>query len=270
LLRFLWASQDIMSSAASNYDLRYLFLGICIAGLAVLLLLPASYEVLRRYQQPGLFLVASVCGYGAMMFATSYVEEEQQFWYWSFTGWAFYLHVRTCQFRRDSSPAKSHELSHSLLRICGAAALTVSHRILRRWNQTGQKFAAEPDIARTYFPNHQGTLWALVMMAYADIYLSLTHKSSVSSFLWCLTCLAVTVVAFTYKLAFAATESPELITEFVPSHIATALKGVPLILYARLVMFGILMLWAVGAKFRRKRGMHSSSLWRRCNRHTDL
>ncbi|KAL3483575.1 alkaline-phosphatase-like protein [Aspergillus germanicus] len=258
LLRFLWASQDVMSSAASNYDLRYLSLGICIAGLAVVLLLPASYEVLRRYQQPGLFLVASVCGYGAMMFASSYVEEEQQFWYWSFTGWAFYLHVRTCQFRRDPSPAKSHELSHSLLRICGAAALTVSHRILRRWNQTGQKFAAEPDIARTYFPNHQGILWALVMMAYADTYLSLTHKSSVSSFLWCLTCLVVTVVAFTYKLAFAATESPELITEFVPSHIATALKGVPLILYARLVMFGILMLWGIGAKFRRKRVTHEA------------
>ncbi|CEL01568.1 Putative Gpi ethanolamine phosphate transferase [Aspergillus calidoustus] len=251
LLRFLWASQDVMSSAASNYDLRYLCLAICIAGLAILLLLPTSYEALRRYQQPGLFLVASIFSYGAMMFASSYVEEEQQFWYWSFTGWAFYLHVRSCQFRRGTSPAGSQRISHSLLRIYGAAALTICHRILRRWNQTGQKFATEPDIARTYFPNHQGALWALVMVAYADIYLYLIQSSSPSP-LWYLTCLVVTVVAFTYKLAFAAIESPELITEFVPSRIATALKGVPLVLYARLVMFGILILWAIGAKFRRK------------------
>lgn len=28
---------------------------------------------------------------GSMMFASSYVEEEQQFWYWMISGWLGYL-----------------------------------------------------------------------------------------------------------------------------------------------------------------------------------
>ncbi|KAL2809023.1 alkaline-phosphatase-like protein [Aspergillus granulosus] len=249
LLQFLQASQEVMSSAASNYDLRYLFLGICMAGVAVLLSLPATHEALRRYQLPRLYLGASILSYGIMMFASSYVEEEQQFWYWVFTGWVFYLHVRSFQFLGGTSSG----LSRSLLTTVGAIALMISHRILRRWNQTGQKFAAEPDIARTYFPNHQGTLWALAVMTYADICLCLCHDSSPSP-IWYLTCLVVTVVAFIFKLAFAASESPELLS----SYLTTALKGIPLVPYARLVMCGIVMLWVTSTKSPRKRMLPSS------------
>ncbi|KAL2830634.1 hypothetical protein BJY01DRAFT_118308 [Aspergillus pseudoustus] len=234
LLQLLRTSQAAMSSAASNYELPYLFLGICIAGVASVLSLPASYEALRRYQQPGLFLVASILSYGIMMFASSYVEEEQQFWYWAFTGWAVYLHVRSFQLQ----PAVRAFRSSFLLTTFGAVALTMSHRILRRWNQTGQKFAAEPDIARTYFSTHQGTLWTLVVLTYADIYLCLVRNDSSSSPTWYLSCLAVTVVAFTFKLAFATSESPELVANYV----ATTLRGIPLIPYARVVMSGIAIL----------------------------
>ncbi|KAL3455634.1 GPI ethanolamine phosphate transferase 2 [Aspergillus heterothallicus] len=240
LLQFLRASQDIMSSAASNYDLRYLILGTSLSAIAVSLSLPANYKALRQYKQPGLFLLVGILSYGVMMFASSYVEEEQQFWYWASTGWAVYLHIRTLQQARRSISS-----CRSLVTAVGAtAALAISNRILRRWNQTGQKFAAEPDIARTYFSDHQGILWTLVMMTYADICIRLLQTSSApSSPIWYLTCLAVTVVAFTFKLAFAASESPEL----VASNIAAAFRGLPLIPYARLVMCGIVLLWVTSS-----------------------
>lgn len=31
--------------------------------------------------------------YGVMMFATSYVEEEQHFWYWATAAWMAYLYA---------------------------------------------------------------------------------------------------------------------------------------------------------------------------------
>ncbi|KAL2816371.1 alkaline-phosphatase-like protein [Aspergillus cavernicola] len=259
LLLFLEVSQKVMSSSASNYDLRYLSLGICVTSVAILFALPATYKALLRYQHPGLFLMASILSYGAMMFASSYVEEEQQFWYWIFTGWTFYLHVRSSRFRR-SPPATGGEKalpsSTYVLTILGAAMLAVSHRVLRRWNQTGQKFAAEPDIARSYFPSHQGILWTLVVLSYADIHLHLVDNFS-SFPISQLACLIVTITAFTFKLVFAASESPELISESPVRHVAIMLNGIPLVLYARLAMSGIVILLLLSALFTKAKGKSS-------------
>ncbi|KAL3469390.1 alkaline-phosphatase-like protein [Aspergillus californicus] len=244
LLRFLRATQEVMNSAATNYDVTYLSLGILIIGLAVLFSIPATYKALLRSPHSGLFLMAGILSYGAMMFASSYVEEEQQFWYWIFTGWTFYLHVRTSQ-SQGGSPATgggkySRTLVHMLTTV-GAIILAISHRILRRWNQTGQKLAAEPDIARTYFPIHQGILWALVALSYADIYLHLIGNIP-SSPISRLACLVITIMTFMFKLVFTASESPELIGESPIRHLATILSGVSIVLYARLVMLTIAML----------------------------
>ncbi|KAL4998988.1 alkaline-phosphatase-like protein [Aspergillus recurvatus] len=233
LLHFLRSSQEIMSGAASNYDLRYLSLGICITGLAVLFSIPATYKALSNRRHPGLFLITGVLLYGAMMFASSYVEEEQQFWYWLFTGWTFYLHVRS--FRLEQT-------RRSAAYLLPAAILALSHRIIRRWNQTGQKFAAEPDIARTYLPSHRSSLWLLIVVTYADVCLHLMDDFS-SSIVWRLICLAVTAICFTFKSVFAASESPELLDETTVQNVATFLDSIPLVLYARVAMGGIALLF---------------------------
>ncbi|KAL4871961.1 hypothetical protein BDV12DRAFT_3793 [Aspergillus spectabilis] len=242
LLHFLGVSQEVMSGAASNYDIQYLSLGICITGIAVSLCLPIVSRALSR--QPGLFLMASILLYGVMMFASSYVEEEQHFWYWILTGWMFYLHVRSFRSQRVSNSIKSDKASRSLpygLTTIGSITLAVSHRIMRRWNQTGQKFAAEPDIARIYFPSHQGSLWTLVGLTYVDICLHLI-KAFPDYSIWQLLCLIVTSTGFTFKLAFAASESPELLSETPIGAVVTILNGISLVLHARLTMGGISML----------------------------
>ena len=89
-------AQEIMSSAASNYDLPRLLIGSTLAGIAVILSLVASFRTLST--TPGasaMFFIFTVVGYGIMMFASSYVEEEQQFWYWISSGWIIYLHGKS-------------------------------------------------------------------------------------------------------------------------------------------------------------------------------
>lgn len=244
LLHFLGTSQEVMSGASSNYDLGYLSLGICIAGFAVLLSLPATYRVLSKYRHPGLFLVASVLLYGAMMFASSYVEEEQQFWYWTFTGWVFYLHARSFRFERVTPGIENDQASRVIANVATTVryiVLGASHRLMRRWNQTGQKFAAEPDIARVYFPGHQSSLWILVGLTYAGVYLQLVNGFS-PSWMSRLLCLSVTATSFMFKLVFAESESPELLNETVFGDIATLLRGMSLVIYARIAMAGIAIL----------------------------
>lgn len=87
-------AQELMSSMASNYDMSRLALGQGLAVAAVV----ASLAVLglQGFQQAGspkpLFMLAA--SYGPMMFASSYVEEEHHFWYWTCTLWLAYLGIR--------------------------------------------------------------------------------------------------------------------------------------------------------------------------------
>lgn len=84
-----------MSGMASNYDLLRLFLG---QGVILLAVLFAVGVVPLRYTGQSFIgvwsLTAITISYGVMMFASSYVEEEQHFWYWATTAWFFVLGVK--------------------------------------------------------------------------------------------------------------------------------------------------------------------------------
>lgn len=83
-----------MSNASSNYNLMRLYQGTVVAAGAVLL---SFMSVIRRsvtLSGATTFLSLITSSYAILMFASSYVEEEQQFWYWIFTGWASYLYMK--------------------------------------------------------------------------------------------------------------------------------------------------------------------------------
>lgn len=226
-----------MSSTASNYDISKLGFGLLVTGAAALLVLPAICNDCKRSNYTGVFLAFMIVGYGIMMFASSYVEEEQQFWYWICSGWLLYLHIRSGS-ARQSSRRSARSISITCAQL-GTLGLAVSQRLMRRWNQTGQKFAAEPDIARTFFPGHPTVLWALLILTYADAGYHL-FRSLPSSVLPRLGAVILAVVALMFKLNFVANDSPELLTgTFLSRVVGNGLINWSLVWQARLVFCGV-------------------------------
>lgn len=247
LLHFSKTAQNVMSSTSSNYDLTRLNSGLYTGGLAALLSFPATYRLLSKFRTAGIFLLFGVLGYGAMMFASSYVEEEQQFWYWFVTSWVFYLHIRSSVKGRENTyrssasaaPRDSHALLLSIARAGSPICLFICYRFLRHWNQTGQKSTVEPDVARDFFPIHQNTLWFIVILTYADTCWRLL-RSMPTVAVWHMTTVIVTLIAFAYKLNSVASDSPELLNASFLGPIGDI--GLSLVSQARLVFGGIALL----------------------------
>lgn len=83
-----------MSSTASNYDVRKLATGQAVSTLALILAAVAAFPILANsFKESAPMLLISLL-YGIMMFASSYVEEEQHFWYWATSAWLVLLWVK--------------------------------------------------------------------------------------------------------------------------------------------------------------------------------
>ena len=80
-----------MSGTASNYGLSRLGLGIGVAALATIAGIATVSTALFETQATGLWASLVFIAYGLIMFASSYVEEEQHFWYWASSGWLGWL-----------------------------------------------------------------------------------------------------------------------------------------------------------------------------------
>ena len=86
-------------------------------------------------------------------------------------------------------------------------------RLLRRWNQTGQKHLGDPDIARTFFSSHNWVMWVLVASSYIDIAQRLARRGLPRVPRQVVTPLtfALCLVAFEFKTIFTKADAPELL-----------------------------------------------------------
>jgi ethanolaminephosphotransferase len=219
-----------MSSMASNYNMPRLILGQGLAVTSFLTAVTAASLTLRGSPSTILFIAFMTVTYGIMMFASSYVEEEQHFWYWTSTAWLALIGLRTLDAKPDTS-RKSLLLSILL----SLAAL----RLIRGWNQTGQKFAGEPDIVKTFLAPNPNLLWTLVGLTYAWLHRDLIHGFSVlSSPVAFIASTGLVLTAFTFKLAFTAEDAPELLDPAISSILAY-LPGSTLIARAQAVFIGL-------------------------------
>ncbi|KAH6603437.1 hypothetical protein Trco_008212 [Trichoderma cornu-damae] len=234
-------AQDLVSSMASNYDLSRLLLG---QGLSVAAVIASVAGLgLQGFWQTGsplpLFLLA--VSYGPMMFASSYVEEEHHFWYWTSTAWLAYLGAREVQRSSRLSSASSH--------VAALGAL----RLVRSWNQTGQKFAGEPDTVKAFLIPNPELLWALVTLAYVVVTVRTLQSLSGLPYVLATSLMpALFLATFTFKLAFTAEDAPELVVGFA-RNLLDIFRGPSLILRARII-FALLAVLCSFAMYRAKTG----------------
>lgn len=230
MTKWLKQAQELMSSTASNYDVPKLVLGQAIAAVSLLFAIAAARStILSSVRSCSPILVVTVL-YGIMMFASSYVEEEQNFWYWATTAWLALLWIK-CS-RKDN-------LSSRFLALSSILILVIT-RVARRWNQTGQKFSGEPDIARTFFFEHRLILWSLVGITYLWNLQWLASRSfpNLPQLAGGLIATALATAGLTFKLAFTNEDSPELMAGLAKAMVDREV-GLSLVIRARAVFLVI-------------------------------
>ena len=272
-----------MSSTASNYDVSRLFLGTSIAFLSFGL----TYQTLpklRPISSTAIFYTLALLLYGILMFASSYVEEEHNFWYWATSAWFFclfiYEFVPSTFYSSHPSPRLSTDMAFRSRKewfpkfvFHPALMLLFLHRIIRRWNQTGQKYAGDPDIVHsTLFRGANSVLlWSLVGAVYMDTTIRLARHIARSlstfdngsgkivddlestdghRFIGTLAVLPLGITAFIFKLAFTARDAPEL-TLGITVGLLDWLSELSLVAVAQMVFAGIALCvsWQVFAEW---------------------
>ena len=83
-----------MSTTASNYDTSRLNTGILLAALSTVFALLAATTMFVVQTRRMLIPSAIILAHGGIIFASSYVEEEQHFWYWVSSGWLAILSIK--------------------------------------------------------------------------------------------------------------------------------------------------------------------------------
>ncbi|KAI4726791.1 alkaline phosphatase-like protein [Aureobasidium sp. EXF-10728] len=202
LNEFLSDAQDILSTTASSYRVDRLLKGAAVSAVALILAINS-----RQSNWPptsaglGFALIATF--YGIMMFATSYVEEEQHFWYWATAAWMACLYA---------AKTKITGLRTSI--IFSSFVLLALHRLSTRWNQTGQKHAGDPDVAHTFFPEHYIILWVLIITAYIQLAFRIGRRTLADVLapeFAAISAISLVLPSFVFKLNFTQADAPELV-----------------------------------------------------------
>lgn len=154
---FLNLAQAVLSRAASNYDEKNLFLGLASSTLALAVSIGAASRFLRK-TKPVFFVLLLITGlYAGAMFGSSLVEEEHHLWYWGATGWISWLYLLTAR--------------KNFVDGFYWVFIMIAIRIIRSWNQTGQKYAGGPDIASFLLrPENVNFLWFLIIIYYGTLF----------------------------------------------------------------------------------------------------
>lgn len=91
---FLRDGQEMLSGTASNYNLNTMYIGIGIVTVGVVLAMISNPWALTELALGSSAYGMIILMYAITMFASSYVEEEQQFWYWALGGWLMALYCK--------------------------------------------------------------------------------------------------------------------------------------------------------------------------------
>ncbi|RKF63371.1 GPI ethanolamine phosphate transferase 2 [Erysiphe neolycopersici] len=235
---WLKQAQEIMSNVATNYDLSRLGYGMAVAIISLgLSIYAASKIIAQEIMSCFTFSIISFL-YGIMMFGSSYVEEEHSFWYWATSAWLGLLLIKS-----------SGKLGFHLL--CFGLVLL---RIAMRWNQTGNKFIGEPDIAKSYLLKHSTMLWLLVTISYLWNLSSLQHQiRHLKSPKFDIIIITMSTAALILKISLTDEDSPEIIGDWL-RFIANLNFGIPIVIRVRLLflILSVILFFAFTLRLRQR------------------
>ncbi|ODQ64768.1 alkaline phosphatase-like protein [Nadsonia fulvescens var. elongata DSM 6958] len=154
---FLELASSVLSKVASNYVESDMIFGIVLLCIATIIASTYIFSFLKDVKYLRNFFFGFVILYAVSMFGSSLVEEEHHFWYWAATGWISMLYIIGSRVRfRDG---------------INWFFCLVLVRIIREWNQTGQKCSGDPDITKYLSLTSSSTLlWLLIIMTYCSLF----------------------------------------------------------------------------------------------------
>ena len=162
---------------------------------------------------------------------------------------SYHIHQMLCILSNDR---RRFDDTAGLFNSFSAFVVSLAFGLVRRWNQTGQKYAGEPDISSRILPYHTWLLWLLVIGTYVLITFRLNTRVMSSERWRPMNVLAVpvSIAAFFFKVAFTAADAPELlrgVNTFYP--IVVLSSKVTLVAQARVVFVGNVTLLALAVYF---------------------
>ena len=285
LQTFLREAQSVLSGTASNYETPNLIIG---GGLAVLSFVVAFITYYGSPQPPtisaAVVYALLIILYAITMFASSYVEEEHQFWYWFSGGYTLFLFFKASRFEIPPSSALStnatttntaqpttksprskrktpitnflSNLRISLSPRTRLAVFLALTTLTKRLHQTGQKHSGSPhDLLTQLLLPYPYLLWTLIFATYILYSRRLSSRASTRwlrtsaihsgpSFIGAIPVLIV-ISTLAFKVAFTAADAPELVENIVVLRPLLAIvKNYPLVNLARLGFMGLAQMLA--------------------------
>lgn len=149
-------------------------------------------KMANLFKLPGCLLVFGCIVHMLSLASSSFIEEEHQTWYYFNNSW--FLLITLIEFRkmnrtiRQIGDSKSNEvlLSHckwERVQFCVSTGLFFfGHILLRRWNQTGDKWQHVPDVG-DWFGKEENKFWLSLILFFGLCYLLF----SIARFTGCLT-----------------------------------------------------------------------------------
>jgi ethanolamine phosphate transferase 2 subunit G len=155
IYEFLEQIQSTLAKASSNYNTNDLIFGTVILLMASIMSSFIALSLkLRRSVRFLLVFISSL--YVLLMFGSSLVEEEHHFWYWMATGTVVWLYIVAA--RKKFRDGVNWIICLALVRL------------IRAWNQTGQKYAGGPDVAKALASDqYSSLLWVLIIIHYGSL-----------------------------------------------------------------------------------------------------